>query len=221
MDYSYSHLDISFKNTTVFLIGSGTSIKTLHWNQIDWIRDRNVMVTNSNVKLFPNADALCWSDPQWEAENTFTFTTISYATSLINFTVCPESVYRPSLGMINPYYKVKVDSFNGLNETPYHVNGNNTGTRALNFLAHYRPKNIILLGFDLQGANWHNRYPATEDKYHDQFLQNFEEIAPKLKALDINVYNANTPKLSRLTCFEFTDIREWSDDWYDKEWTHG
>lgn len=209
---TFFKFDNLLRDQTVFLIGSGESIRDY---DLSWLKDRMTMIINSSIKLVNNPTFLAWSDIMWMRDNKHVLK-LCPTSNLIQYSFNPQLLCDHDEYYPNVRHAINVKSLDGFcHEAPY-VHGNNTGTRSLNFLSHFKPYNIVMVGFDLQGGNWHGRYPATDKKYHDQFLENFEQMAPYIKELGINVYNAS--KRSRLTCFEKTDIREWSDEGDATDW---
>lgn len=195
---------------TVYLVGSGTSVSA---HDYSWLRDRSTMVLNSSVELFKNPTMLGWSDITWQLSNESVFYEHPN-TLLCNFIMDGYVARMDLLPDHSKYNRIRIDQPDNYNHTKYEVNGNNTGSRALNFLCHFKPKNIVMIGFDLKGDNWHKMYQGTHDDYHHVFRKNFEAMAPDIKALGINVYNAATPEQSTLDCFERINIQEWKDNGY-------
>lgn len=88
--------------------------------------------------------------------------------------------------------------------------GGNSGFHSINMAAHFNPKTIILVGFDMQltgGIHWHGRHPFHMNnptaKNVDRWRRVVDAAAPVLKARGIHAVNlshesalVNYPKMS-------------------------
>lgn len=90
--------------------------------------------------------------------------------------------------------------------------GRNSGYQAINLAAHFKPKEIILIGFDMKDRNGkHNiigDHPAeVKTPYNfSTFIKNITTLVKPLEDLGIKVYNCTID--SDLDCFEKKDLAD-------------
>lgn len=201
MHNSIQQIDNLVRDVTCFLVGSGTSLKLWDWN---FLNNYPTMVLNSNYKLIQSPCIVGWSDFTWrDKHESYLLKSEAYHVQFLK-----EPTFRDNC---KEYYVNNVqwhDEY-GLNEQYNHVNGNNTGARALNFLSHFKPKTIVLCGFDLKGDNWHHDYRSDGEDWHKVHRESIESMAKPIKDLGIEVLNASDKGRSTLREFEFIDIREY------------
>lgn len=100
----------------------------------------------------------------------------------------------------------------------YKLNGSNSGSCALNLAFQRLPKQVFLLGYDMQrdrGGHpyWHPPYPwntagAAKSGRLAEWAKEFDVIAPQFEAAGIKVYNVNDWKTTRITAFPIISFAE-------------
>lgn len=98
--------------------------------------------------------------------------------------------------------------------------GGNSGFQALNIAAQFGARRILLVGFDMHGANgvhWYGRNTWRNannpgDSNYVRWRAAFATQAPVLAAMGIEVVNASAE--SALTCFPATTIEETLAAWH-------
>lgn len=181
---------------TAVILGGGPSLKK---SQLDIVKARGyrrVAVNDAGLVFDPDADVLCWGDPQWFTWNhdqlklhrgkyKITWRLMGLGTS-IQF----EQLAHPPMP---PYV-----SFD-----PSGVRCNNSGMGGINIAALFGAKRIVLLGFDMRcvdGQNhWHNRHktPTAEHRYPELYVEPMAWAAKEYAAAGIEVLN----------CTEFSNLK--------------
>jgi hypothetical protein len=97
----------------------------------------------------------------------------------------------------------------GFDPRPFAVRtGNNSGYQALHVAVHTGAKRVILCGFDMHGGHWHGAHPLglrnTAPDLYPGWCARFDELAPTLEALGVDVVNC-TPG-SALRAFRFSSL---------------
>ncbi len=170
-------------------------------------------------KLCPLADILYHADERWW---------LGYPDALkfegkklaIGYTVSMKGkdVFK-TLEHLGVDYISQSESYEGLETKPGHiVMGNNSGYQALGVAVQYKPKSIIMLGFDLcpDPRDGENKGKQHFDGDHpegvkvitpwDGFVSLFNTLPPVLAKMGISVYNCSEG--SALTCFEKIGLGE-------------
>lgn len=94
------------------------------------------------------------------------------------------------------------------------VRGNNTGTNALNFLLTCEVSSIGIIGMDMNTeagkAHFHKKYtfPIKKEIYSNLFLPSVMSMGDELNKIDANVKIYNCSKYSKVTCFEYKNLKE-------------
>lgn len=92
--------------------------------------------------------------------------------------------------------------------------GGNSGFQAINLAVQFGCRCLLLIGFDMRvdlGEHWHARHPHPLSNPHPidnlpRWRMAIDGIAPKLKALDIDVINCSS--VSMLTAYKKTSLEE-------------
>lgn len=104
----------------------------------------------------------------------------------------------------NATYIPRVMDAGFLTEAPG-VRATNTGHAMLNLAYHSRPRQIVLLGYDMKrNGHWHGMKPggilsAMPAEAYESWALDFNEAAPVLQAAGIDVINCSME--SGLSCF--------------------
>jgi hypothetical protein len=103
---------------------------------------------------------------------------------------------------------VEASGVEGYDARPGFVrHGGNSGYAALHLAAQLGAVRVILLGYDMHGEHWFGNHPdgvrrATVDK--SRWVRRFEALGAELRALGIEIANANPD--SAIRCFPFEDV---------------
>lgn len=91
--------------------------------------------------------------------------------------------------------------------------GANSGFQALNLAAQFRPRRIVLVGYDMRidlGVHWHGRHRGSLNNPGQSTVITWrialDGVAGDLAALGIEVLNASP--VSALTAYPIVDFRE-------------
>ena len=195
----------AFPGETVVILGGGSSINDMGQDKLipRFEGKYPVIATNSALLLAPWAEVLFWADDRFYRES------IWYLPRHLGWW---QVTRRPPAGKLPfPVHAVKAEHRGGLSENPSVIFGRNSGHMALNIATLMGAKRIILVGFDMQPKgrmhfhDLHSR-PANVDAFKT-WAGDLELAAPILRRNSISVLNANPN--SAITCFEFTDLRDW------------
>lgn len=100
----------------------------------------------------------------------------------------------------------------GYDNAPYVVTGRNSGYQAINLALHFKPKKIILLGYDMQDKDGkHNidgdHPPGLKRRFSpEQYMPFYTSLADTLEEECIAVYNCTLN--TALTCFEQRELKD-------------
>ena len=199
-----------WKDECVAILASGGSAKKVG---IEKLRDRiHVVTIKQTVELCKDwAEAVygC-DDPWWVARE-----------GLPEFKGLKFSYGPVATTRFKNIHRVTIASGDDLMiEQPLVVgNGGNSGFQMLNLVAQFGVKGIILVGFDMNnvgGIHWYGRNtfngmnnPAESN--YQRWIQGFEAIKKKVKALDIDVVNVSPT--SSLNAFRKSTIEDALKDW--------
>jgi hypothetical protein len=103
---------------------------------------------------------------------------------------------------------VQIEGFTGLNRKQGYVcGGGNGGHQALNIAYHFKPKKIILLGYDMKGKHWFGDHPGRlkSNSPYGQWVENFRHIAREITK-EVEVINCSPD--SALDCFEKSKLED-------------
>lgn len=195
------------RDRNVFLVGGGKSFS--EYVDINDLQNQVTIAINTAIEVLPDATAIYWVDESWASENydllqqhscPLRFTSKHHAQVYIDknvFGVCNSTVLRRT----GDYgFDPDVDS----------VRGNNSGAQVLNLIANLRPKNIILLGYDMKVGHWHNRgkLPIKESIYSEQFVPSIASMAKEMEEKRPGISVINGSPISALGCFPFGEYRD-------------
>jgi hypothetical protein len=193
-----------WEGETAVVLGGGPSLKK---DQLDYAIQRGfrrVAVNDAGLVFDPQADVICWGDPQW-----FTWNGEQLRLHKGKYKITWRDMpARPTL----PYYRLQHPRM------PPHVSfdqgavcANNSGMGGINIAALFGAKRILLLGFDMrcvEGKNhWHNRHktPTAEHRYGELYRPPMELAALEYAAAGIEVLNCT--QYSSLKGYRYANLR--------------
>ena len=181
---------------TIVCIASGPSLTK---EDVDYCRGKaRVLVVSDNYLIAPWADWLYACDYRWwklhaqRSSETFQGE---------RWTRDPEASKEFHLRWIQSIAKP------GLSKNPNVIHeGENTGFQGINLSYHFKPKKIILLGYDMTKGHWFGEHPTELREKSDfrRFIPAFTALAEDLKTEGIEVVNCS--RLTELTCFRRSRI---------------
>jgi len=185
-----------WEGQTAVVLGGGPSLKKA---QLDYAISkgcRRVAVNDAGLVFDPNADVLCWGDPQWFVWNSDELR-LHRGQYKITWRMMPT---RPAL----PFHTLghpRMPPYVSFNQSE--VCANNSGMGGINIAALFGAKRILLLGFDMRcvdGVNhWHNRHKVatSEHRYPELYKPPMDAAAQEYAAAGIEVIN----------CTEFSGLK--------------
>jgi len=183
-----------------FIIGGGASLSGVDVEQIRG-RGHVIAVNDAGLDLAPWADILFFADgwPRW-----FSW----------NYRRLPEFkggliVTRAKVPQVDDRIRLlRHDPAAALSQDPQRLAGYCGGASAINLAYLMGARRIVLLGFDMQGGNWHDnhRAPPLENAFARHFIPSLNRMAVELAAAGCEVFNANRD--SALKCFPFCDLED-------------
>ena len=195
------------KGKTVFIIGGGPSAQDVNF---DLLQDELVICINDAYRDFPNAAMIYWVDNNWVSEN---YDILNSHKCKLRFTskVAHHISYakKPDPQTLCGGFVLKRTGDSGFDPAPDCLMGNNSGVQVLNLVVNMKPKNVILIGYDMKRvgkkSHYHNqKRPYVGDNiYSGQFAPSLGALAKGMKASGsrVNVINANPD--SAVKCFNF------------------
>jgi hypothetical protein len=184
----------------VFILGGGPSLKSHDLRTIDG--RGKVIAINDAFLLRNDADVLYFADARWWEWNSSDVDANYTGDCIISRSCCyPSRAFKQ-------VHWIGRDVRNPLSDHRQYVSGWCSGSNAIN-LAYLRgATEIVLLGFDMHGGNWHSRHKAEKKPncYEIDFIPYLERMSVVLKSKGIDVINVN--KESALKCFRFATLTE-------------
>ena len=186
------------------IIASGPSLTK---EDVNAVRGLNVIVINTSHWLAPWANILyaCdghWWDwhhdnPEWKAKLD--------AFEGEKWTQDKAAAEKYGLN----YIESKPEA--GLSAKPGLIHqGSNSGIQAINLAYHKGARDIILLGYDMQGddkkPHWHGHHPSRVVSSWSQWLSFYNFVAADAKKLGIEITNCS--RETALTCFPRKRLEE-------------
>ena len=188
-----------------FVIGGGESLKGFDFNRL-WGAGR-VIAINRAFESVPFADIVFFMDEPYyrdilkgkfgpEVINKWrSFWGRKVFLNLSHYQMPADIISVPSLGFFGPQRPIR--------EGLYH--GNNSGAGAIGLACALGANPIYLLGFDCQGAHFHDGYGGeTGERIGKIFADSFEELARY--TISHRIINLNSQSASR--AFPFGDINK-------------
>lgn len=177
-----------WRGETVVIIASGPSAKE---QPIDRLRGRAKVVTvNTSYQLATWADILYACDYNWWTKNRGAplFQGLKVSQDRVAHGVFRTKRVHAQRGVDHPVF----------DQLGYICWASNSGLQALNLIAQFGPRKIILVGFDMTlkaGSHWHGKHPSgmlnpIED-HVDRWRVRAEAFAPILAARGIEVINCS------------------------------
>jgi hypothetical protein len=199
--HTNNYVEKIWKNETVYLIGGGPSLINFNWEKL---RGKKTIAINKSALYYPHADIMYWTDSRF----------YSWYKNDIDKLTCKKYTLRSGKKLADDIISLNRGETFGLSEYNNTLcHGNNSGYAAINLAYHLGAKTIVLLGYDMKAndnSHFHDGYPippTTEAVYREHFLPGFKILAERLKAKDINVFNAS----------EFSEIDVWEKISFDHE----
>ena len=179
------NLENIWAGETCFVVASGPSLTQ---NDVNLIKGRRTIVTNTTFRMVPTADALFFHDVKW------------------------YNTYRDELKTFGGY-KVTISTATGndvirLRKTAF----GNSGTGAIALAIHCGCKKIILLGADGQHTNkkahWHGDHPKPLGNARSwrKWAKQYEKVAELAKNSGVLVLNAS--KNTIIDCFQKVKLED-------------
>lgn len=189
-----------FLGETIYVIGGGPSLKGFDW---DRLRGKRIIATNNSAFRVPWADVMYWADARWYQWNKERLSEFRGKYMITRKRPTPD---------LGHDIKLIEHHFVGLSHDPRMVAGWCSGSNAINLAYLFGAARIVLLGFDMTGANFHDEHqlPSQEDFYKAKFIPAINLMALKLAQAGVEVLNA-TPN-SQLECFPMIKFHDISDD---------
>lgn len=176
-----------------FILAGG---RTLASEPIHKITGRIIAIKHT-VKRRPDADAYIWGGTKWPGD---------FAQELLDLYEGPLAVKRDvEHGVPDNIHQVRrqraTNGMNALSLDPSLLGGHCTGGSAINLAFHLGCTEIVLVGYDLNGAHWDpaHPFPQPPSTIHARHARSIDAMAPALQAHGVNVIN--TSRTSRLKAF--------------------
>lgn len=199
----FTHIDPEWDGEIAVCLGSGPSLTA---DDALYCRDQGakILAVNDAVWLAPWADVLYAADSAWWKQWTAT-PNIGLPPRLL--TVDPLARdYRPSVQLLNYI------TGTGLSlDSSTVMTGGHSGYQAINVAAHYSPRRIVLLGYDMQPSPTgdHHFFGNHLDGRHVRYAERlpaFATLRAPLAALGIEIVNAS--RVSAITAFPRVSLAE-------------
>lgn len=199
-----------WRGECVAIIASGPSAKQAN---IELLRDRiHVIVVNMGYKLCPWAEVLYVCDGAWWKVNK----------EALKFAGLKLSHDQTACRDYRDLHKIQIEKAGSddlMLEKPSYIGaGGNSGFQAMNLAVQFGATGIMLIGFDMRldkGAHWHPNYRAPLSNPQESNVKRWrkavEGIAPKLRALDVDVVNCSPD--SALTSYPKMTIEQAMERW--------
>ena len=178
-------LENIWSGETCFVVASGPSLTQ---NDVNLIKGRRTIVTNTTFRMVPTADALFFHDRKW------------------------YDLYRNELKTFGGY-KVTISTATGNDVIRLRKNVfGNSGTGAIVLAIHCGCKKIILLGADGQHTNkkvhWHGDHPKPLGNARSwrKWAKQYEKAAELAKKHDVLVLNASRNTI--IDCFQKVKLED-------------
>lgn len=178
---------------TVIIVAPGPSLDAEQIRLIERSEHFTITIGDAGRVALPYADILYHCDAKWwnhyEGCPEFKNCKISHE----------ETKYTYKLLRSEQKYGLSLDF-------PKIVLGNNSGYQAINLAVFFKPKNIVLVGFDMQDSNGRHNIIGDHPKEVKRpsnfplFIHNISSLVKPLEDLGITVYNCSNN--SALECFK-------------------
>lgn len=183
-----------------FIIGGGPSLlKTPMLHMVPYWG--KVIAVNNAYEIFTSADILYFGDVDWGDDNAAGIRRDFFGREIIS-RACGKDQWRLKVNWIGRDMSV------GLSHCPSTVAGWCSGSNAINIAFLKGASEIVLLGFDMRGLNWHDKHlrPKKPNCYEVDFMPYLQRMADDLQKTECKVWNA-TPN-SALKCFPYRELSE-------------
>lgn len=182
---SLTELKAQLKDSTVFIIGGGASLRGFDYSKLD---GKKVIGINQAGVYVRNLTAMYWADEDWAAKNYDTLLAHPCKLRFCGRMSVSDSAMRGEVQALGGATPLLITGSRGLDSDINRVRGNNSGSQVINLCINAGAKKIVLLGFDMKPNHWHNDYPmAYNQSIYDEFLASINSIAEaKPKAEIIN-----------------------------------
>lgn len=183
-----------------FVLGGGESLAAFDVTRLRG-QGRVIAVNDAGLYLAPGADILFFADGE---ERWF-----GWNRDKLHLFKGPRIVSRARVRETPRLHMLRHDPHAALSHDPRRLAGFCGGSSAINLAFLLGASEVVLLGFDMRGGNWHanHRQPNVRpDYFRAAFIPALERMAPELAAAGCRVLNA-TPG-SALRCFPMVDLEE-------------
>lgn len=197
----------AWEGERVYIIGGGPSVAHAGYSAIARLHQTGRVIGINDAYRLRYCDALIFADRKWlQWPHTRRDLTSSSYGYLIGRVAREEANGDP------PFHRLARDMMAGLSRNPQALSGWDCGSNAINLAYHFtggRPRDIVLLGFDMGGGNWHSRHlspPRDAEYLARNVIPYFERMAAELRAEGIRVINCSPG--SALTCFPIMSLAD-------------
>ncbi len=189
LPYRFARIEPEWQGEIAVCVGSGPS---LTHDDVLACGDARLAVVNDAIRLAPWADVLYAPDGQW-----WKGVSPSIADGTRCFSLDPTA--PPFVELLN------FRSGDGLSLDPTTVKtGGHGGYQAINLAVHYRPRRIVLLGYDMQASadgrnHFFGEHPDGSHVNYDAHLGAYYTLIKPLAKLNIEIVNAS--RISAINAF--------------------
>lgn len=195
-----------------YIIGGGPSAEIV---SIPKLRQQlydtgKIIAVNDAFLMVPQADVLYFGDIKWFDDNCLDIDKYT-GRDWHNRNIVTRVFVKPEWhGFTNrkmPFRRLARQMAIPLSRHPSALAGWCSGSNAINLAYLFGATEIILIGFDMQGGNWHNRHKREKkpDCYNVDFIPYITRMAAELNC-ECKVINASMD--SALNCFEKKPLAE-------------
>jgi|TARA_Y100000310_G_scaffold335800_2_gene418738 hypothetical protein len=184
-----------WKGETVCILGSGPSAKAA---DADYVHGKaRLIVVNNAFRLAPWADLLYACDFNWWQEYK---NPRDGGLSWVDF----EGLLVSQDARAVDALRVPSEDKPGLSLDPLRIHqGANGGYQALNLAVLLGASRVLLLGFDMKGAHFHQDHPSglnnPDQQHYARWMENYQTTLPDLKRAGVEVINCTWG--SALKCY--------------------
>lgn len=188
-----------------FILASGPSLTQ---NDVDLLKDKNVIAINDNYKLAPWAKVLYACDAHWWVWHKDSVR--DFKGELWTQSESWSDDQRKEVSHLN-IKTITSKGGAGLSTDPDIIyQGANSGYQAINLAYHFGAKRIILLGYDMQNtggkSHWFGEHPNGVSPKYNSIIPFFQTIADQLPSLDLEVINCT--RETQLECFAKSSLED-------------
>lgn len=197
----------AWQDETCFVLGGGPS---LTFGPLPTEKNGRIIAVNDAFLLSPYADILYFGDKQWFDDNIQDIRRYEGRNNQnrrILTRVLIKDRWRDATIKHMPFNRIGRDIAVSLSRHGSALSGWCSGSNAINLAFLHGVKRIVLLGFDMNGENWHQRHSRPkEEGCYKNFMSYIDRMAIELEKEKVEVINCSME--SALTCFKKQPIEE-------------